>query len=209
MSLAAGKLRHRVVIQQPVETQDGITGAMEVSWADVATVWASIEPLSAREFIASQAEDSQISARITIRYRAGISAKMRLYHQAKGLYYDIHGPLSDKESGLEYITIPVSEGLKYTQSSSPAPVNLVEPTIGGTPEVGDVLEASDGTWANEPTSITYQWYRGGSVLITGATNYTYLLTVDDEGLNMHCEVTATNSSGSNSAETPALGPVVP
>lgn len=112
--LNAGKLRHRVVIQQAVETQDSNTGAINVVWQDVATVWAAIEPLSAREFIAAQAEDSSITTRITIRYRRDISAKMRLHHRAKNVFYDIHGILSDKNSGLEYITLPCSEGLKYS-----------------------------------------------------------------------------------------------
>lgn len=110
--LNPGKLRHRVIIQQPVDAQDQNTGATVRTWSDVATVWAAIEPLSAREFVAAQSEDSKVSARVTIRYRSGISHEMRLYHAAKGQYYNIEGVLSDKESGLEYITIPVSEGLR-------------------------------------------------------------------------------------------------
>lgn len=108
-----GNLRHRVVIQQPVETQDANTGAVNVSWSTFATVWASIEPLSAREFVAAQAEASKVTARIKIRYRTGVTAKMRIYHAYKDLYYNIEGILSDKDSGIEYITMPVSEGLRY------------------------------------------------------------------------------------------------
>lgn len=113
MSLSAGKLRHRVTIQEPVNVQDSTDGSMVKTWRDVATVWAAIEPLSAREFIAAMKEDSKVSARITIRYIPTINHEMRLYHAAKSVYYDIHGILSDKDSGLEYITIPVSEGVKY------------------------------------------------------------------------------------------------
>lgn len=115
MPLSAGKLRHRVTIQRPVNVQDADDGAMVTTWQDVATVWAAIEPLSAREFIAAMAEDSKVSTRITMRYRSDISHEMRLYHAAKSIYYDIHGILSDKDSGLEYITIPVSEGVKYQE----------------------------------------------------------------------------------------------
>lgn len=111
--MQAGKLRHRVVIQEPIEAQDADTGAIEVTWTPLDTVWASIEPLSAREFVASASETSKVVARITIRYRSDVSAKMRVYHAAKGLYYNIEGVLSDKESGLEYITLPVSEGVRY------------------------------------------------------------------------------------------------
>lgn len=119
--IQAGKLRHRVVIQNPVETQDQNTGAVVINWVDVATVWASIEPLSAKEFVAAQALDSEISARITIRYRSDITAKMRLYHAHKRMYYDIHGILSDKNSGLEYITLPCSEGLRWQESGDLVP----------------------------------------------------------------------------------------
>lgn len=112
--LNSGKLRHRLILQNPVETQDAETGEALITWQDVATLWAAIEPLSAKEFVVSQAEDSKVSARITIRYRSGVNAAMRFYHEAKDAYYNIEGVLSDKDSGLEYITLPVSEGLRYT-----------------------------------------------------------------------------------------------
>lgn len=113
MPLEAGKLRHRVTIQEPVETQDQQTGAMDVVWTDITKVWSAIEPLSAKEFIAAQSEDSEVTTRITIRYRADINEKMRLYHPAKNTYYNIKGILSDKDSGLEYLTLPCSQGLRY------------------------------------------------------------------------------------------------
>lgn len=107
------KLRHRVIIQKQVETRDLNNGAVIVTWDNVATVWAEIAPLSAREFVTSQQEDSKVSTRITIRYRSDINPKMRLFHASKGLYYNIEGVLSDLDSGLEYITLPCSEGLRY------------------------------------------------------------------------------------------------
>lgn len=112
--LNSGKLRHRVILQQPVSTQDQNTGEeLITSWQDVSSVWASIEPLSAKEFVVSQAEDSKVTTRIMIRYRSDINAAMRFYHAAKDAYYNIEGILSDKDSGLEYITCPCSEGLRY------------------------------------------------------------------------------------------------
>lgn len=108
MSLAAGKLQHRITLQAQSSTQDADTGEMLVTWADVAELWASVEPLSAREFVASAAGQSQISARITIRYRQNIDANMRILH--RGRIYNVEGVLADRESGLEYITLPCSEG---------------------------------------------------------------------------------------------------
>lgn len=109
MALAAGKLRHRVELQDRVTTQDPNTGEMITSWQTVANVWAEFVPLSAREFIAAGAEQSEVRARFTIR-RRDVSASMRILH--RGLAYDILGVLPDPESGLEYITLPVSEGVR-------------------------------------------------------------------------------------------------
>ena len=108
--MRAGKLRHRVTIQKPGgTTQDPDTGEPTSGWQDVATVWASIEPLSAREFIAAQAGQSQITARVVMRHREGIDATMRLKHKAR--VYNIEGVLADPKSGRHYLTLPVSEGV--------------------------------------------------------------------------------------------------
>lgn len=112
MSLSAGKLRHRVLIQQQVTTKDE-DGVQTTTWVDVATVWASVEPLSAREFIQSGQTHSAVTARITMRYRDGLSPSMRLVH--RGEIFNIAGLLPDKVSGLEYITIPVSAGVNDGQ----------------------------------------------------------------------------------------------
>ncbi|WP_202444518.1 phage head closure protein [Schauerella aestuarii] len=109
MPLSSGKLRHRVVIQRQQNTQDPDTGDLTTTWVDLASVWASIEPLSAREFVQSSATQSNITARVTIRYRKGIDATMRILHREK--IYGIEGVLADKDSGLEYLTLPCSEGV--------------------------------------------------------------------------------------------------
>lgn len=107
--MRAGKLRHKVTIQAPGLTQDPVSGEMLPGWTDFASIWASIEPLSARDFIAAQANQSEITARIVIRYREGILPTMRILH--RGRVYAIQGVLSDAKSGLEYLTLPVSEGV--------------------------------------------------------------------------------------------------
>ena len=209
--MMTANLRHRVTIQKPVETQNTDSGAVIVAWQDVATVWSAIIPLSAKEFIAAQAEDSKINTRITIRYRNDVTAKMRLYHASKDMYYNIEGVLADKDSGLEYLTLPCSTGVRFDEGDPDAvlPVLLTAPTIGGIAKVGEVVEVSDGIWANDPVSYTYQWHRGDSEAITGATNATYLLTVAEEGIDVYCTVTATNAAGSVSINTADIGPIAP
>ena len=105
--LKAGNLRHRVTLQRKQQTQNPQTGAMVTTWVTEATVPAAVEPLSAREFIAAQAVQSDVSVRIRVRYRPGITSAMRLLHDGK--VYGITGVLADKDSGREYLTLPCAE----------------------------------------------------------------------------------------------------
>lgn len=107
--LSAGKLRHRITIQRYQEERDA-AGAVIKNWVDWFTnVPASVEYLSAREFVSAQANHSNVTARIVIRWRPGLNATMRILHRDK--IYNIAGVLPDLDSGMEYITLPVSEGV--------------------------------------------------------------------------------------------------
>nr|AER23953.1 putative head-tail adaptor [Variovorax sp. HH01] len=125
MTLAAGRLRHRVLIERKELArdsngdviQDPNTGDTQEVWVAVAEVYAAIEPLSAREFLAAQAVQSQVTARIVIRHRPDMVGALRLVHMvngARGMVYNPAGFLPDKESGLEYLTSPVSAGVSDT-----------------------------------------------------------------------------------------------
>lgn len=107
-SMEAGKLRHRVTFQRPSDTQDTESGAIIPGWENVFDLWASIEPLSGRDFIAAQEHQSAISARITVRYQSVIDTNMRVLHRGK--YYTIEAIMPDQKSGMEYLTLLVSEG---------------------------------------------------------------------------------------------------
>lgn len=109
MTLAAGKLRHRVTIQQQVETQNPDTGAVTVEWGLYADRWAEYVAQSVREFIAAAAVQSEVKGRFTVRTDEGITADMRVVHRGKA--YQILGVLPDPDSGLEYMTLAVSEGV--------------------------------------------------------------------------------------------------
>jgi SPP1 family predicted phage head-tail adaptor len=118
MTLSAGRLRHRIRIELLVplfdsngETiQDPQTGEVSNVWQLMGEAWAAIEPLSAREFIQSQAVQSEVMARIIIRRQNFIPThEMRIVHGVR--VYNIEGVLEDKDSGLEYWTLPVSRGI--------------------------------------------------------------------------------------------------
>ena len=106
----SGGLRHRVDIQQRTETQDTTTGESVTTWT---TLWpkvpAKIEPLSVKEFLQSKTDQASVSARVTIRYRSGMDASMRIVHNSK--IYNPAGFLADRKSGLEYLTMACSEGV--------------------------------------------------------------------------------------------------
>lgn len=110
MTLAAGKLRHRVTIQQQVETQNPDTGAVTVEWGLHADCWAEYVASSVREFIAAAAVQSEVKGRFTVRTDEGVTADMRVIHRGKA--YAILGVMPDPDSGLEYMTLAVSEGVQ-------------------------------------------------------------------------------------------------
>jgi SPP1 family predicted phage head-tail adaptor len=111
--LSAGRLRHRVRIEKPGDSRDPSTGEpIPGDWVLVAdSVPAEIVALSVRDYLAAAQHQSQITARIVIRYRAGITSNMRCTDLATGTIYNIQAPLADPESGREYLTFPCSTGV--------------------------------------------------------------------------------------------------
>lgn len=73
----AGKLDRRVTLEAPTTTR-GETGGHEETWSVFATLWASVRDLSGRETFNAQAAGSAVSKVVTIRYRSGVTAAMRV-----------------------------------------------------------------------------------------------------------------------------------
>ena len=67
--MRAGHLRHRVAIQQAVESK-GATGQTVRVWSTVKTVWARIEPIRGEERIAAQQTQSKQTHRVSLRHNA-------------------------------------------------------------------------------------------------------------------------------------------
>jgi hypothetical protein len=95
-----------------------------------------------------------------------------------------------------------------------APANETAPSISGSPQEGQALTATAGTWSGtQPITNVYQWRRcdstGGSCVdIAGANNTTYTLTGDDVGNTLLVGVTASNSAGSSTATSAPTSIVV-
>ena len=65
-------------------------------------LWAKVTPLSARDLIAAQGNQSQVVARLKIRHRTDIDSSMRVIF--KGVKYAIDGPaLNDPETGTSTV----------------------------------------------------------------------------------------------------------
>jgi hypothetical protein len=90
-------------------------------------------------------------------------------------------------------------------AAAQAPANTAPPTISGTPQLGQTLTASPGSWTgSQPITFSFQWLRcdqnGGScAAISGATNQTLTLTSGDAGHALRARVRAKNQYGSTSA----------
>ncbi|MDO5090142.1 MAG: phage head closure protein [Cardiobacteriaceae bacterium] len=105
-----GKLRHRITIIGKTWQQDPMTGEMLEQEAPIATVWAHFSPLSAREFIAARAIQSETIALCVIRYPPmAVSETINSLHAIHDLTHDQHygitGVLADNKSGREYLTL--------------------------------------------------------------------------------------------------------
>ena len=75
--MRAGALRHFVAIEAATESQNSFGEAVP-TWGTVATTWAEITNVSAREQFRAEQMQGQIIATARMRYIAGISPKMRL-----------------------------------------------------------------------------------------------------------------------------------
>jgi SPP1 family predicted phage head-tail adaptor len=86
------RLRHRLTLQQEVQIPDGAGGSSK-SWQDVADLWAEIIPIvgadsqlnksSGKELLFAGQMQSEISHRILLRYRDGVTAAMRLVFETR------------------------------------------------------------------------------------------------------------------------------
>mgnify|MGYP003644067191 CR=1 FL=1 len=75
--MRAGGLRHRITIQSVGTSYDDY-GDLSDSWTTLASVWASISPISGTEKDIASELTGVVTHSIRVRYRAGISAQNRI-----------------------------------------------------------------------------------------------------------------------------------
>ena len=89
--MLAYRLRHRVAIQEQVETQDSNTGAMSIAWenlmldsdTELNAVPAEVLTGAGREMIEGAAVQGEIAARINMRWFPGLTQAMRIVWDTK------------------------------------------------------------------------------------------------------------------------------
>lgn len=79
-----GDLRHRITFQEKVEVPDGYKGQV-VTWQPVIVLWASVEPLSGREYFYGHQIKAEVTHRVKIRYNEKITTEMRIEFRSRHL----------------------------------------------------------------------------------------------------------------------------
>lgn len=140
---------------------------------------------------------------------AGLPAQWRSGHRSTGcLAATLARPLPDSPAP----TGAPSPGHAPPASHGAAPADLARPAISGTPQQGQTLTASNGSWSGEPSSYLYQWQdcAGSSCSdIAGADSASYRVGAADDGSQLDVVITATNATGSAVASSARTAPVSP
>lgn len=96
ITTSPSELNKRITIQSPTQVADGM-GGWTTTYATVATVWAAVWPVSAKETLKAGQTAMEITHRIRIRYRAGIDASYRVLFGTR--YLAIVSIINQNESG--------------------------------------------------------------------------------------------------------------
>ncbi len=79
-----GPKRHSVGLYSASTSTDSFGEPIE-TYASYDTVWASIKPLSGKEYIHAQQQQAEVSHKVTIRYHASVTEKHRVYFGSRVL----------------------------------------------------------------------------------------------------------------------------
>ena len=103
-----GNLNKRITLQQSTRASDGM-GGFTLAWADVATIWGAIWPVSATEQIQSMQTVGNITHRIRIRYRSVLKSSWRIKYGNR--YFAIVAPPINPEERNEWLDILCKEAV--------------------------------------------------------------------------------------------------
>jgi SPP1 family predicted phage head-tail adaptor len=102
---APGDLRHRLVLEAPVETPDG-AGGVARDYDTIGSLWAKMTPVGMRNDVDADDPGATLTHRIVIRRRSDVTTRHRLRLGAR--VYRILA-LRDEDEGGRFIEISAQE----------------------------------------------------------------------------------------------------
>lgn len=100
--MKAGKLRHRVTIQESNCTSDEV-GEPAQNYRDLKNVWARVEPLTGRELWQAQQIKATTNHRITMRFYTVVKPTMRVLF--KNRVFEIDSVKNTEERNYELVLL--------------------------------------------------------------------------------------------------------
>lgn len=115
MTSLSRRLRHFINIQQVTRERDVTTGEFTDVWTTIhENIDCDIVDQSVRGYLQSRADQSEVQARVEIRYMEGLDSTMRFVGQCSchlNKVYNPVGMLADNVRGNESLTFPCSQGV--------------------------------------------------------------------------------------------------
>ena len=115
---------------------------------------------------------------------------------------DLGGTITVKVTGSKAGYPTASKTSASTSTVTKGVLFAAVPTIDGTRKVGSILTAVPGAWGPAPVTLTYKWYREGS-LISDARAATYKVRSGDAGRTLTVKVTGSKTGYSTASKTSA------
>lgn len=91
------EMRHQIIIQEKIQTDDGMGGFTE-TLSTVHETWAAIWPISAKEMRENMRVEANITHNIRIRYRTGVTHAMIILFGSRT--FEIKGIVNVEERNI-------------------------------------------------------------------------------------------------------------
>lgn len=105
------KLQHSIILQSPGGIRDAV-GERVTTWTNVATVFASINPLTVRESFEAEQVQSSVTHKIIIRYDSAIAAIDHSWRILFGVRVFIIDGVRNIDEANEMFQLKCTEGLR-------------------------------------------------------------------------------------------------
>lgn len=95
----AGEKRHRITIKAPTRSQSA-TGEQSITYYTLATVWASVQPISGREKVQAEQLVAEEAYRVRFWWIKGVTTQCLIVHKGRNL--EIFAAMNIDEKNEEY-----------------------------------------------------------------------------------------------------------